>query len=277
MQEVHGMKKHTSKLYRAIALVYAAFPFSFTTLSMILFDIPISSLLSLLIGFGFWFLSGLSGVVAFGLIEITRWSWHCFLGLNAMISYYAARVALDSGTTQYPFLSLLLFLSIQGFLIYRIGRELRVPYFLPRIRWWESNPLLKTSFPAEILTKSMESYSAEILDISHAGCFVRTNHEFSIDETITIKASFFGNELDLKGQVVWKAKESVTHPRGIGIRFIVEDKKTKKLLFAISHRHKEILKLFSRSRYLMSQEDFITRLNQLKNTPILAEKKQKDK
>jgi len=262
------MKKQTSRLFRGVALLYAGFPFTFMTTAMILFDIPFKELPPLLIGFGFWLLSALSLGVAYGLLEVERWAWYAFLAVNSMISYYAASLAFNFGTSNYTPISLLIFLFIQLVLIFHVRREIRVPYFLPQIRWWESNPLLKISYPATLIRKSGNTENAEIMDFSDGGCFLKSAHAFLLDEEITIRSKLFGVSLDVEGHVIWKAKESVTHPKGIGVRFNLSHKKQKKTLLALDHRFKEIKKSFRRSRYLKSETEFHQTIRDLQLKPI---------
>jgi hypothetical protein len=63
-------------------------------------------------------------------------------------------------------------LAILGAL-YVLKTELRVPYFSPKIAWWESDPRYKISVPAE-MTSPDHSYRGDIMDVSASGCFIKT-------------------------------------------------------------------------------------------------------
>ena len=95
-----------------------------------------------------------------------------------------------------------------------------VPYFLPKIRWWESDPRNKLLIPAKVrLSSDALIQESDILDISLMGCFVRTRETVPENERVQIEFSVFGHDFVCSGIVVWRAESTVTHPKGLGIKF----------------------------------------------------------
>jgi hypothetical protein len=63
--------------------------------------------------------------------------------------------------------------------------------------------------------------------------------------------------------VVWRTQSTVTHPKGVGIKFRLESKQQRRVLRQITTRLRKIASLYRRSRYLMSQDEFLKRLDEL--------------
>ena len=99
-----------------------------------------------------------------------------------------------------------------------MGREIRVPYFLPRIRWWESNTRFQLSVPVKMMMGKHEK-SGKIVDLSIGGCYVKTTETFDEQAKLSLEFRVFGQTLSVMGIVVWKSREGVTRPQGIGVKF----------------------------------------------------------
>src|SRR5690606_14340944 len=104
-------------------------------------------------------------------------------------------------------------------IVYRVGREVKVPYFLPRIRWWESNPRYRLAVAVEIIRDNGAKIEGEILDLSLQGCFVKLQENVRNNEFVTADFELFGERVQCSGSVVWRTESSITHPKGIGIKF----------------------------------------------------------
>ena len=65
--------------------------------------------------------------------------------------------------------------------------------------------------------------------------------------------------------MVWLTQSTVTHPKGVGIKFSLETKLQRRALRQVNARLRKIASLYRRSRYLMSQDEFLKRLDELEN------------
>ncbi len=246
-----------------------AFPVSHLATAALLFDIPGRSCLRVLLLPGFQLISLVAVITGFGLWEMRRWAWHLFLATCLLVAYFNAILVLEYGETHHRALAFFTaILALLGVLI-RTSRELRVPYFLPRIRWWESNPRYKLSAPGTISRAGDGTQlPGEVLDLSIGGCFVKLRSDLNQDEDIRIRFTLFGQSLELPGKVVWRTQSAVTHPKGVGIKFSQPDRPQRKVLKAMLQRLREISNLYRTSRFLMGQEEFSAKIESLRNTPL---------
>jgi Tfp pilus assembly protein PilZ len=76
----------------------------------------------------------------------------------------------------------------------------------------------------------------QLLDISVRGCFLKSHLDFEPFEKVKIRINAYGQEVDIPGQIVWNAKSTVTHPKGIGIRFYDLNRKRKRKVKVVSKR-----------------------------------------
>jgi uncharacterized protein (TIGR02266 family) len=121
-----------------------------------------------------------------------------------------------------------------------------VPYFSPKIAWWESDPRYKISVPTQ-MTCSDHFYKGDIMDISASGCFIKTKDPLKVDQVVQIKFSLFDHKFDCEGRVVWRTESGVTHPKGVGVRFLGLEKdvnadlrQTVKKLRTLSRKYKDL-------------------------------------
>jgi Tfp pilus assembly protein PilZ len=124
--------------------------------------------------------------------------------------------------------------------------EVRVPYFSPKIAWWESDPRYKISVPSQ-MTCSDHFYRGDIMDISASGCFIKTKDPLKVDQLIQIKFSLFDHKFECNGRVVWRTESGVTHPKGVGVRFVgleksvhIDLRNTVKKLRSLSRKYKDL-------------------------------------
>ena len=234
----------------------------------LLFDIPLKACVSILLSPRYYFLSLLGVASGYGLWEMKRWGWYIFLTTTILVGYNNAVLVSDFGTTHHKILAFLLSTFVLLGLILRVAREVRVPYFLPKIRWWESNPRYKLSVPTIIRREDGSTVEGEVMDLSSGGCFVKVRNELSTDERILVSFTIFGQEIETTGTIVWKTQGAVTHPKGIGIKFGLMSRLQKRILKAVNGRLKEISQLYHSSRLLMNREDFSKRMIELQGEKL---------
>lgn len=265
------MKRYTTRSLKSISVLFMSFPLSYLIIGAILFDVPAKQCLAIVLSPTYWIMSGFAIAAGYGLWEMKHWSWYVFVISNILILYNTAIIAAERGETHHKALAFIVALIAQVALFFRVAREIRVPYFLPKIRWWESNPRYKLVVASHLLRGGGEPEEAEILDLSYGGCFVKTRIDVRQDEVLTVRFTLFGEMIELPGTVVWRTQSGVTHPRGIGVKFLLSSKGEKKLMKAVNNRLKKIARLYRTSRYLMTQEDFFKKMEALQ-TQKLAER-----
>jgi Tfp pilus assembly protein PilZ len=262
------VKRYASKFLKSLALCYMGFPFVYLFAIALLFDVPPSQCMRVLLAPSFYLLSFFVIVTGYGLWEVKRWAWYAFMASTIMIGYANAVVAVNYSESYHTLLAFIFSAALLLGLFLRVGRELRVPYFLPKIRWWESNPRYKLSAPAELLFSDRPTVYGEILDISLGGCFIKLRTDIAQHEIITVKLLLFGTQIVCQGTVVWCTQSTVTHPKGIGVKFSPLARPTRRTLRAMTRRLKLISSLYRSSRYLMSQEEFLRRLEELQTRKL---------
>lgn len=258
------MKRYVSRYLKSVALIYLWFPVVYLLIAGVLFDVPPAACVSILLSPGFIIVSVFSILSGYALWEVRRWGWYLFVIDNFLIAYLNAVVVTDYGESHHRVIAYFCFVAAQIALGYRVSREIRVPYFFPKIRWWESNPRYRLSVPVA-LARVSGPLEGQILDLSMGGCFVKVRGDLALDEFVNVEFEVFGFKVECRGVVVWRTHSTVTHPRGVGIKFLQPTKPQRRALRQVTLRLRKIAALYRRSRYLMSQEDFVKQLEKLES------------
>lgn len=259
------MKEYRTRFLKSVSIFYLGFPLFYILISALLFDIPGSSLLRILLSPSYYLLSMLGVMVGYGLWEVLRWSWYLLIGVNFLIAYHNAILVNEYGTTHHKFVSYLASLAVLFILSLRVSREIRVPYFFPKIRWWESNPRYKLSVPVKVIRQEGMEIQGDIMDLSIAGCFIKLRSDLKQHESLKLHFVIFNIPVECHGVIVWRAQSGVTTPKGIGVKFLPLSRLQKRSLRQVTHRLKRIANFYRRSRYLLSQDEFLKRLRELES------------
>jgi hypothetical protein len=265
------VKHYTSKFLRITAWLYLFFPATYLALVTILFNVPVATLPGVLLSPVFYLNSAAGMLAGYGLREMRRWAWYLLLASAALIAYQNAVIVRGFAGTHHKIPAYIASLLLLVGVLHRISREVRVPYFFPKIRWWETNPRYKLSVPVKVkhsagkVGEADPTIDGEILDLSLGGCFIKVRSELKQDEKVSLSFKVFGLLVECRGAVVWRTQSTVTHPKGVGIKFSLETKMQKRVLRQINSRLRKIAALYRRSRYLMSQDEFLKRLDELEN------------
>lgn len=239
------------------------FPLVYIPLSAVLFDVPAAACGAVLLSLKYYLLSILAAAVGYGLWEMKRWAWYWFVAVNAFIIYQNALMAFHYGESHHPLLAFLFSLGTVLLLTYWVSREVRVPYFFPRIRWWESDPRYRLSVPVAIARGASGPMTGDILDLSLGGCFIKLRAELSQDEAVQLAFTVFGIPMQCEGMIVWRTRSTVTTPKGVGIKFSQLSRPQKRTLRMINQRLRKISTLYRRSRYLLNQDEYLRRLEEI--------------
>jgi uncharacterized membrane protein (DUF2068 family) len=263
-----AVKKYSSRTLKSVAFLYMAFPGAYILFTALLFDMPAQQCVRILLSPSYYVLSLIAVIAGYGLWEMKRWSWYVFLFATILMVYANAVYVSAYGESHHKAAAFIISILIDIGLIFRVGREVRVPYFLPKIRWWESNPRYKLVAAARITREDGTSFEGEILDLSMGGCFLKLKQELNQDEPISIRFEVFGHSVECAGSVVWRTQSAVTHPKGIGLKFSLLPRSQKRTLRAITHRLRKIAAYYRSARYLVNQDDFNQRLEELQNAKL---------
>jgi Tfp pilus assembly protein PilZ len=229
-----------------LAYMLWSFPVTYIMVLGTFYNLPLARLAAIFFSFYYIAHSLLAVFTGFALFRMRPYSWH-FYFFHSFVMLVAQFVVAyryaENHVVEIPLA--LISLVIIG-LLYFLKLELRVPYFSPKIAWWESDPRYKISVPSE-MTCADHLYRGDILDVSSSGCFIKTKDPLKVDQVIHIKFSLFDHKFDCSGRVVWRTETGVTHPKGVGVRFTGLEKQvqtdlreTVKKLKSLSKRYKDI-------------------------------------
>lgn len=229
-----------------LAYLLWSFPVSYIMLLGTFYNLPLARMASILFSFYYIAHSVLAVFTGFALYRMRPYAWHFYVFHSFAMSVAQFVVAYRYGENHVVEIPLsLVNLGIIGLLLV-LKKELRVPYFSPKIAWWESDPRYKISVPTQ-MTCSDHFYKGDIMDISSSGCFIKTKDPLKVDQVIQIKFALFDHKFDVHGRVVWRTESGVTHPKGVGVKFTQLDKKmqgdlreTVKKLKSLSRKFKDI-------------------------------------
>lgn len=260
---------YTSRTLRAIAYLWIAFPVTYIGYAALALDLTMSGIVKMILSPWYWFVSSIAVVAGFGLLKIRWYGWYAFLFSNFTIAYQTAVALAYYSESNFKTVIFLVTFLVQIVLGYIIGREIRVPYFFPRIRWWESDPRYKLSVQAKISQESEreKNLEGEIMDISLTGCFVKTHAYFVPDEVITLDFSLFEKPVQCKGRVVWRTESTVTHPKGIGVKFDTLNKETTLCLKQATQKLKKLARVYSQMTRERNWQEYLQREERYQGKP----------
>ena len=226
----------TSRYLRFLTIFMLGFPVFYLLMASFIYDLTSKGILSLVLSPLFYLSSIFWIATGFGFRKMRKWSWYTFGFAQVFVTYLNALNLVSYSLSQTKVEAFILTLLIQFYVFTVASREIRVPYLFPKIRWWESGIAGMSHIVVDVEQSEQGKSVGQILDINTRGCFVKCPKPFADFEKIRIKASVYGFDLDLPGVVVWNAGSTVTHPKGIGVKFYGLDRKRKKRLLAISKR-----------------------------------------
>lgn len=252
------INRHTSRKLRFLAKAWIAFPFLYLAVCFGLFKINAADLLKIVLSPWYWFVSFIAIVSGLGVLQIRWYAWYVFL-LSSVTAIYQTAVAMTYYSHAEHKLPIFAgYVLAQLLLVYLVAREVRVPYYFPKIRWWESDPRYKLSIPAKVERQSEHSHG-EIMDISKTGCFIKTREFFTPDESIGLEFSLFDHPIWCDGVVVWKTESTVTHPRGIGVKFQNLDKETVSALKSATRKLRKLTQEYNQQTREKNWKEYLAR------------------
>jgi len=174
-----------------------------------------------------------------GLQALRHWSWYTLGAAQVLTVYLNALNLVSLSQSEFKGFAFGLTLLVQFVIHTLVAREVRVPYLFPRIKWWESGIAGMHHISAEMKISEAAPVSGQLLDLSSKGCFVKTPLDFKVGEKAMIRLSAYGQEVELSGKIVWNARSTVTHPKGLGIQFFPLERTLRRKLKIITREFNE--------------------------------------
>src|SRR5437016_5436214 len=126
-------RKYTSRKLRAIAYCWLSFPITYIIFSLTALALRMSGVVKMILSPWYWFVSGIAFMAGYGLLRIQWYGWYAFLFSNFTISYQTAVALAYYSEGNFKTVAFLATALAQLMIMYIVGREIRVPYFFPRI------------------------------------------------------------------------------------------------------------------------------------------------
>jgi hypothetical protein len=214
------------------------FPLIYLVFAWLIFDLHSKGVLSIVLSplfylsSLFWIFSGI------GIQRLRKWSWYTFVIAQFFVTYLNALNLVLYSQSEYKTVAFVITLVIQAYIFFVVSQELRVPYLFPKIRWWESGIAGLPSISTAVIrggTQSQERVGF-ILDLNSRGCFIKTHLDYDPFEKVMVKFEAFGQSVELVGEVIWNAKSTVTHPKGIGVKFRQMSRQNKRGLRLVAQK-----------------------------------------
>lgn len=252
-------RTYSSKTLRAIAYVWLSFPLTFLVYAATVLALNMTGIVKVILSPGYWFVTIVSIIAGIGVLRIHWYGWYMFLFSNILITYETAVDLVHYSTGELKVAAFLLTIAMQVLVIYIVGREIRVPYFFPRIRWWESDPRYKLSVQTRLVREDKSEVEGEIMDLSLGGCFIKTHAYFVPDELVDLNFSLFERPLLCTGRVVWRTESTVTHPKGIGVKFEPLTKDNAVCLKQATQKLKKLAQVYSQMTREKNWQEYLQR------------------
>ena len=157
-------------------------------------------------------------IIAYGIFKIHSWGW--FLSLVHMFYILGNNtLAFLVGSRTPPWAILIFSIVTLGVLLTFVRKEIRAPYFNPRVRWWESKPRYAISLKVEMENQRTQ-ISGETFNISEGGMFMVSDADVKINEEFGIQMIRNGsNPVQSHGKIVWVNPAGQSLPQGFGFQF----------------------------------------------------------
>jgi len=173
--------------------------------------------------------------------EMHHLVWYVFASGNVLLVLFNINVLVSYSASAHKWLAFFVSSLLIGWMVFRIRLEVKVPYFMPKIKWWEADPAAQFSLAVNLTGEGI-SMGAECLDISKKGCFLKVKDRLQIDDSINLELKLSGEILSIPGIVVESSEASVTRPRGIGVKFVSMPKQKKKKLGMLVQKEMDAFK-----------------------------------
>lgn len=255
--------QYISRILSVFAKLWMSFPVSYLIYAALALGTGPEDILKVLLSPFYWFVSIVTVFSGYGLLRIKWFGWYLYIFSNLLIFYQTATILTFYSQSDNKFLGFLATCLVQALFLLFVAREVRVPYYFPKIRWWESDPRYRLSVQAKLSKKDGSEMEGEIMDISLGGCFIKTHHYFALEDEILLDYSLFDKQIKCSGVVVWRTESRVTHPKGIGVKFnpigkenTVTLKEASKKLQKLSRAYTQLAREKNWQEYLQREQSY---------------------
>lgn len=251
------MRSIVSLFYKGIALLYLVFPLAYGLYLVAFLSLPkIINEIGVMITPWHFVVFIFAMITGYGLIRTRTWAYHFFV---IHIPFVLLMLVFDLKNSEMMLFSFLLGIGILLVFWWDLNRELRVPYFLPRLRWWEVNPHYRLKIPGFLIIHG-EIVPATILDLSEKGCYLKASKVFNLNEPVKVKFQIYQAELSLSGKIVMRSEGGVTLSPGLGVYFLTDElhqnRMQKKLLKRVCHQLRKLNRFYRTQKVILSDLEF---------------------
>lgn len=155
-----------------------------------------------------------------------KWSYYLYL-LIMIIPFLYSYYSWQSQPNQNLGIYLISFYLINIIVVgYFVLPQVRVVYFDPRLRWWETKPRYAAEFETEVKWIDQKT-KGEIKNISESGIFLQTSLELNQNARVEISFKFNNHLHHFLGEVIY-TNANVT-PKGYGLSLALNEKDSEDL------------------------------------------------
>jgi hypothetical protein len=168
--------------------------------------------------------SVISPLVGFAVWTVHRWGYFALVAYAVLLLINNLAIwAFDLALSPIG-LRIALLAGIILLVVILMRRQFMVPYFNPRLRWWEQARRYHTG-TFHVALKEFKTgtilFEADSFDVSVTGCFIASDHEVRIGEVFGFNIGIPGGTVfHATGEVVWVHGGNDETPRGFGCRFL---------------------------------------------------------
>ena len=161
--------------------------------------------------------------LSIGLYKVRLWAWYYFI-IHSVGMFVLSMFGSGHFRISYATIVNIIFLLPIG---YFISKDIRVPYFNPRILWWNKFTLFLHDDQLKISGKASDTY-----DFSEDGAFIKDEAagSLSIGETIPVEIDLEKTVINCYADIRWINLKQSRYPVGYGIKFEKISPKDKKLM-----------------------------------------------
>ena len=148
--------------------------------------------------FEFFFLMPIAGIA---ILRMRKWSYVVFFAAMGWSLISNLRY-LQYTSQSHSMLALLVVYSLQILLVlYFLLPSVRVTYFNPRVRWWESKPRFELKIPCTLEVKS-QRHEGTILNVSEGGVFFQIPKGFNVGDVSRLEFHILSQIFSASGKIV---------------------------------------------------------------------------
>lgn len=150
--------------------------------------------------------------LSIGLYKVRLWAWYYFI-IHSTGMFVLSMFGSGHFRISYATIVNILFLLPIG---YFISKSIRVPYFNPRMRWWEQSTRFLHDVKLKLSGKVCDTY-----DFSEDGAFINDEAagSLSIGETLPVEIDLDKTVINCFADIRWINLKKSRYPVGYGIKF----------------------------------------------------------